>query len=124
VLPVAASARVTLGIYSGRPDPAWELTKDETDKLVTFIDQMPPALGPAPQGGLGYHGFTVEITGVDGSIANVTAYAAVISIAGGVDRRKIDDGKHLERFLLETGRPTLTADEYTITKQALDDLLR
>jgi hypothetical protein len=124
-LPPSQPAQVTLGIYSGRPDPVWALTTPEADKLAGLVAALPVVAGLPPQGGLGYHGFTVAITAADGSVMTVTAYAKTISSGGAAaDRFWSDDAGLVERFLLETGRPTLTAAEYATAKQALDDLLR
>jgi hypothetical protein len=118
------STQVTLGIYSGRPDPVWALTSAEADKLAALIAALPVVQGMPQEGGLGYHGFTVAITAADGSVTTVTAYAKTIAPAGAAaDRFWRDDAGLVERFLLETGRPSLTAAEYAIANQALDDLL-
>jgi hypothetical protein len=124
-LPPAASTQVTLGIYSGRPDPVWALTRDEADKLAALVAALPVGQGMPPQGGLGYHGFTIAITAADGTVLTVTAYAKTVAPVGAAaDRFWRDDAGLVERFLLETGRPTLSAAEYATIKQALDDLLR
>ena len=123
-LPPATSARVTLGIYSGRPDPSWALTKDEADKLAALVAVLPVVPGGIQQGGLGYHGFLIALTTADGSITTVTAYAKAIFPAGGGAGHWQDDAGLVERFLLETGRPSLDVAEYTMAKQALDDILR
>jgi hypothetical protein len=122
--PPSQSARVSLLIYSGRIDPSWALTADETAKLADVVSALPVVRGEVPQGGLGYHGFAVQFDQQrDGSILIVTAYAKTIAPAGGGTFWRDDNGV-VERFLLETGRPSLTAAEYAIAKQALDDLLR
>ena len=124
-LPPAQAAEVTLLIFSGRQDPSWLLTADETAKLGAMVAALPVVQGVAPQGGLGYHGFAVATTGPDGNILIVTAYAKAISPAGGgAASYWRDDAGLVERFLLETGRPSMAADTYAAAKQALDDLLR
>jgi hypothetical protein len=123
-LPSFTAVEVTLGIYSGRPDPSWKLTKDEADKLAALVAALPVVQGGPQQGGLGYHGFLIAMTTPDGSITAVTAYAKAVFPAdrGGASRWQ-DDAGLVERFLLETGKPSLAAAEYAIAKQALGDLL-
>lgn len=52
---------ISLGIYSGRPDPSWDLTDTQASEVVAAIAALPMATGTPPQGGLGYHGFTVVL---------------------------------------------------------------
>jgi hypothetical protein len=48
---------VTLLIFSGRPDPSWELAAGEVASLVPHVQ----GLGPAPEiSSLGYRGFLVR----------------------------------------------------------------
>ena len=56
----ADEVRVTLGIYSGRPDPTWTLSAWDAAAVERAIEALPEAGGTPPEGGLGYHGFTVR----------------------------------------------------------------
>ena len=55
------TVEVTLGIFSGLPDPVWTLTPEQTRTLLAKLDALP--VGPArdDMGGLGYHGFYVRV---------------------------------------------------------------
>ncbi len=59
----ADEVRVTLGIYSGRPDPTWTLTGAEAAAVERAIEALPETAGTPPEGGLGYRGFTVTSLG-------------------------------------------------------------
>lgn len=55
--------RVTLDVFSGRPNPSWTLTENDLSQLVdrTAGKTHPPA--GVGGGGLGYRGFIVSVTG-------------------------------------------------------------
>lgn len=95
-----ASARVTMNIYSGRPDPAWRLSDGELATLLARLDAAPEARDkPAPTtAALGYRGLSVTFSGG----AQVEIGAGRIEIGGGATLR--DESRALERWLVETGR--------------------
>ena len=112
----ADEVRVTLGIYSGRSDPTWTLAGAEAAAVERAIQALPEAAGSPPEGGLGYHGFTVARGG-----SNVTAYLGTVWAGGGgpqVIRR--DPERTVERLLLELGRTELTPEEIAEVEQSLD----
>lgn len=99
--------RVTLGIYSGRPDPTWTLTGAEAAAVERAIEALAEAAGSPPDGGLGYHGFTV----VRGP-RTITAYLGFVwSGGGGPQILRRDPGRTVEWLLLELGRTELAAQE-------------
>lgn len=107
--------RVTLGIYSGRPDPSWTLTGAEAATLQRAIEALAEVAGSPPEGGLGYHGFTVAYLG-----RTYTAYRGVISAGGeGPQIVRSDPGRTVERLLLELGRAELTAQEIAEVERSL-----
>jgi hypothetical protein len=106
---------VTLGIYSGRPDPAWTLTTDETAGLDAALAALPDGTGTPPVGGLGYHGFTIARPG-----STVVAYGGAVASPGeGPRAMKADPARSIERCLLEMSRSHVTADEYAIAEHAI-----
>lgn len=56
---------INLDIFSGRPNPKWQLSKEEVKQLVDRVTADPSLLLPfdADTGGLGYRGFIIEVTG-------------------------------------------------------------
>ncbi len=112
----ADAVRVTLGLYSGRPDPTWTLSASEAAAVERAIEALPEAGGTPPEGGLGYHGFTVETLG-----RTVTAYFGVVSAGGaGPQVLRTDPGRTVERLLLELGRTHLLPTEIAEVEQSLD----
>lgn len=51
---------VELDVFSGRPNPTWQLTENEAVRLVDLLSGLPPADGSWDEGGLGYRGFIVR----------------------------------------------------------------
>jgi hypothetical protein len=107
---------VTLGIYSGVPDPAWTLTAAQANELSAALARLTRIEGPAPTGGLGYHGFT--ITSPDGTLV---AYEGKVLSADSDPPYVLDDpDRTIERLLLDTARAHVTADEVQVVTDALD----
>lgn len=106
---------VTLGIYSGRPDPAWTLTVEQAAALGAALAALPDTTGTPPVGGLGYHGFA--ITGQD---INAVAYLGMVAPPGDAPRpMKTDPGRSIERCLLQLSRSHVTPGEYAIAEAAI-----
>ncbi|HYO42695.1 MAG TPA: hypothetical protein VES19_05795 [Candidatus Limnocylindrales bacterium] len=110
--PTVAQVTVSLGIYSGRPDPSWDLTAAEAAAVVGIIDRLPTATGTPPQGGLGYHGFTLVIRRAGQPDTTLVAYRGAVAPPGVGPRPHLaDPGRTLERSLLDAGRSTLAPVE-------------
>jgi hypothetical protein len=81
---------VTLLIFSGRPDPTWDLATGEVDALLPHLRDV----APAPQiSGLGYRGFLVRSNdpGVPSELV-------------------VRNSPELERLLLSTGERRLAPE--------------
>ena len=109
-----APARITatLGIYSGRPDPSWDLTDTQAVQVESAIEALPVKTGIPPEGGLGYHGFSLVFQRSGQADETLIAYRGTVAPLGAGPRAyRIDDGRSLERLLLDFGRSTLTPTE-------------
>jgi hypothetical protein len=106
---------VVLGLYSGRPDPQWTLTAEQAATLNKALGTLAKSTGTPPVGGLGYHGFTILLPG-----STLVAYRGAVAPPGDGPRAVMaDPTRNIERFLLETSRPFVTADEYAAVEHAL-----
>jgi len=105
--PDAPAATVTLDIYSGRPNPEWTLSQAQTLELRRRLGSLGTPLGAAPAGAdhLGYRGFLVTAQETEVAVARGTACLR----QGASVQCFRDAGRALERWLLETGRGTLSA---------------
>ena len=102
--------RVELLVYSGRENPAWELTEAEAQELARRLSGLSPGRAPAQAPGLGYSGFLVEVADAAGlPVAAgsppppITVHRGVhIGCPTGTDSRLDDHG--LEEWLLSLAR--------------------
>lgn len=99
---------VTLGLYSGRADPTWDLSEARAGEVVAEISALPVVTGIPPQGGLGYHGFVLLLRRAGQPDATIVVYRGTVApIEGAPGSYRIDAGRTLERLLLESGRELL-----------------
>ena len=58
----SGKVKIVLHIFSGRPDPEWELTEQQVDELKNLLKDA-PEIGEVGmeslEGGLGYQGFAI-----------------------------------------------------------------
>jgi hypothetical protein len=111
---------VALGIYSGRLDPTWTLTPGEAAQLESLVMGLPHRLGIPRQGGLGYHGFIVDVPigfGGEGAARTLVTFEGEVAESGlGSRPIGIDQRRSVERFLLETGRSRLGNGEVSVVE--------
>ena len=83
---------VELDIFSGRPNPRWELSDTEAATVRELIDALAPAPAAAPPvpPGLGYRGFRIDDV--------ATAFRGFVRARG---RVLADPQRRVERFLVE-----------------------
>ncbi len=107
---------VTLGIFSGMPDPTWTLTAEQSDQLSALLAGLGRTDGESPVGGLGYHGFT--IVSIDGTFV---AFEGIVSHNSDPAYLLDDPRRSAERFLLDTARPHLTSEQIAAVNEALGE---
>jgi hypothetical protein len=113
---------VRLLVYSGRPDPEWEL---EDDRAKALLGQLTRVTGgersnPAPQGGLGYRGFLVRNVKVaEARTADLTVFRGVVAEHPGTDGRAWRDTAGIEHWLLEEARRRGHGDLLEVLKVGL-----
>jgi hypothetical protein len=109
-----ATAEVELDIFSGRPNPTWALTDSQTASLLEMLDGLPQTESEPRPGDLGYRGMIVRLRGA--KAREITVHTGVAAVNGG---SHADADRHVERWLLETGRPFLDPSIYDIVKAEL-----
>jgi len=87
---------VEIDIFSGRPNPRWQLSETENARLTRLLESLEPAVaGPSPSPpGLGYRGFRLR----DSAGSTWSAYGGFIQSPNGL---LADPKRRVERFLLE-----------------------
>jgi hypothetical protein len=112
---------VTLDVFSGRPNPTWQLTPDEERELngrmtsmSTFTHQRPTGV----VGGLGYRGFLITRHDLSfTSSGQVRVHEQIVD--RGADVPNLVDHTQLDHFLLGTYRGTLQPDVLTHVQSSL-----
>ena len=103
---------VELNIFSGRPNPGWNLTTPERDELSKMLEHLSPSGAKTMLqggGGLGYSGFRVS-AGQDkaDSVSDITIYRGIVSFGSGSGKQVLSDpSRNLEHWLLQTGKAHL-----------------
>jgi hypothetical protein len=98
--------RVELDVFSGRPNPAWDLSPDEEAELARLIAGLPPSRRSLDEGGLGYRGFVIRATtGAEARMPDeVRVHHGVVRVSEGGRVRNHEDTHGLERWLQEQAR--------------------
>jgi hypothetical protein len=104
---------VTALMYSGRQNPSWELTSEQTENLKSILGEKKEAtleMSAISAGLLGYTGFVIE--SYDLSLpTKAFCFDGVIDLIDQKSLNFIDKNSVLENFLLETGSSALSLDE-------------
>lgn len=98
------SVTITLHIFSGRPDPSWELSDDQSAELVDRIAQLRRTTFLKPSGMLGmgtYRGFSIEAVRERALQPHIYVHGGVVDLDRFSINRVADDGS-LEHWLLQT----------------------
>lgn len=101
--------KVTVLIYSGRPNPTFTLTAEQAGRVRQLVDAAQP--DPAFRGEsvlpsiLGYNGLLVE-----GLAAPIAVYGGRVEIQDKEGKRFASDGGALENFLLQAATQSKALD--------------
>ena len=113
---------VRLQVFSGRPDPTWEISPEQMEALAALVDTLTPGV-PAPQDearGLGYRGFSVEHLTHPALGDPLLAVQGMVQQGQGANARWHADPHHfVELLLLESGQAVLDPALYHIMKTML-----
>lgn len=107
--------QVEVDIFSGRPNPRWQLTAQEADEFLRRFQALPQTSSTSPvEGGLGYSGLIV--TDVDRSLLGFTEIwvyqGLVIARQDDQSQQLIDHKRRLEQWLFQTGEGQIEAELY------------
>jgi len=89
-------AEVELDIFSGRPNPKWNLSGERVRHLEERLERLEPVQADEPHA-LGYRGFVIRSqTGV-----HVRAFNSVLIVTDARGKSSFRDQAGLEEYLLE-----------------------
>ncbi len=99
--------RVELDVYSGRPNPRWELTDQQAAELLKRLEAAQPVPGDSTSfDGLGYRGFVVKAEGGGmGGFEEIRVFQGKVVGIRKSGTVVFQDPQHsVEAWLLESGR--------------------
>jgi len=92
---------IELDIFSGRPNPVWTLSPEESVALTEMLMNLPTSQAPAAEGGLGYRGFLLSNPErVAGLSARIRVYRGMVTIEEDGTPRSYLDTQGVERMLI------------------------
>jgi hypothetical protein len=109
------SGTVELDVFSGRPNPTWTLSDEQTLALGELLGGLEHTGRSAARfDGLGYRGFLVQLAAPESrTISNLYAGNGMVEIeTGGEKITYLDPDLRVEKWLLESGKPYLEAGLY------------
>lgn len=96
---------VELDIFSGRPNPSWELTSAEISELKEYMAGLTPASKPAIASDLGYRGFIISNPGKLGGLPVKThVLNGVLAVNEKGSTNYYNDVNDIESWLMERAR--------------------
>ncbi len=75
---------VELDVFSGRPNPTWNLSAKQTEELLKAFQDLPLADKPSQEGGLGYRGFIIFNPDRAGGLPpHIRIYSGIVTMTDG-----------------------------------------
>jgi hypothetical protein len=114
---MSARVEVELDIFSGNPNPVWILSEADGVLFLKKLAMLPQASAKELHDDLGYRGFIVEVTNeTEGCLVRVQNGTIQLS-QNDTNVYYRDQNRHLERWLLNSGKPTLRSDLFKIVER-------
>ncbi|QDV53034.1 hypothetical protein [Gimesia fumaroli] len=116
------SVVVTIDMYSGRPNPTWELSKTEAQKLRELLqkDHEPTHLkSPAAAGHLGYRGIQISSVAESTPLSIARVFDGVLETDQTDAQNFVDGNSEIEEFLVGTAGLQLDGEEVTYIQQEI-----
>lgn len=114
---MSESCEVELDIFSGMPNPMWNLTNAAADYFLEQLAALPLTSARELSGNLGYRGFIVRCT-QGGNTRWIHVQKGIVHISEGeTNVYAYDKDRALEAWVLNTGRPHLKDEIYQIAER-------
>jgi hypothetical protein len=92
---------VEFDVFSGRPNPTWNLSEEETFELLEALQNLPPADKLSRENGLGYRGFILSNPDRAGGLAPyIRIYDGIVTMING-HKQSYKDVRNIEHRLLQ-----------------------
>ena len=118
IAPSGGTMRIQIDMFSGRPNPSWEITAAEADQVRASFRQLPERQAGARSERLGYRGLIVNGDGVrDLGLTRILIGGGVVIAEGFQGVRYFSDAdRSVERQIFQTGRTRLDPTDYAAFK--------
>ena len=116
------SVVVTLDMYSGRPNPSWEIPDAEAKKLKKMLGKKRKITGtssPGSAGLLGYRGLLLSTADDTAFPKTMRAFDGILEVASLDTPNYVDQDSEIEDFLLSTAGKALSDDERNFISQEI-----
>lgn len=117
--------QVEVDVYSGRPNPQWNLTSQQAKEFVSQFQGLPQHQGEGSvKEGLGYRGLIVtkQNETIEGYNEILISNGLVVAKQNRQSKQFTDQNRRLERWLFQTGRGHLDKALYEqISQQNMSD---
>jgi hypothetical protein len=113
---------VTLDMYSGLPNPSWEITDAHAKKLAKLLSKkrtLSTSVSPSTTGRLGYRGLIICSPGDDIVPKSMRAFDGILEVTSPDVPNFIDHDSEIETFLLGTAATALKSEEIQYIKQEI-----
>jgi hypothetical protein len=113
---------VTLDMYSGLPNPSWEITDDEANKLNEILTKkrtQSTVTPPSITGRLGYRGLIISSSTDNVVSSPLRVFDGILETPNIDTSNFIDHDSEVETFLLETAGTALRPDECQYIQQEI-----
>jgi hypothetical protein len=117
------SVIVTLDMYSGLPNPTWELNEAQVRQLKELLaenKEVSHLRSPAGLSHLGYRGFVISTIGEISIPKKALVFDGILDIGESDQPNYVDHDSRLELFLLETAGTSLHEDEKGIVSLEIE----
>lgn len=99
---------VTLDVYSGKPNPSWKLSREESEELLKRLGVLASTEEQVAEfDGLGYREVQVVVIESGKEVAISASQGFVKVQRGGVQKRFVDSGRTVELWLVQSGERQL-----------------
>lgn len=111
-----------LDVFSGRVNPMWRLSADESSEFLKLFGSLPAAREGTIRSELGYRGIIVTTPGdtIAGFHSVVCSSGIVVGRSPGGEQKFTDRGRALERWLFHTSKGRIDEDIRAAVRQDLD----
>jgi hypothetical protein len=113
--------QVELDVFSGRPNPHWNLTLPEANEFLSLFKALPSSRGEGSvREGLGYRGLIITEPSqrIEGYDEIVVSNGVVVARWDSQSKQFTDKNRGLEQWLFQTGRGRLDDELYLQVSQS------